>query len=436
MAWLKKSSVAGWLLLALAPWAGAKPQEGKLPIRPASVVQRLVDRARPGATVRLPAGVFVGSVTVRKNIGLVGAGVGRTILDGQGADRVLLVESAALVARMTVRGGQIGVELRGPDAILQDTLITANKIYGVHCLASPVLFNNRILANGTGVAVNSRSPVLLHNTIAGNGAAGVWSWYGPGPALLNDLVADNKIALDDGAGSSPEIANSYEWGHVRPSAGFREVDPGPDAFEDERAGVGASSPLAQSVDLSPLLRLKPGAADGATFPVGYLGSRRAEVELDRGKARAYAHRNEPQLTYRLTGEPGVFQVEVTFSRPPFQLGSSETTASIEVLKAWDDQGTVRLHADVRRNGTLLGVQVDSFEPDPPLQAGRYHVLCEFQDPAAWRDVGGKMVFQRVTSVEGVRIVPPEGWTLRRLPSVESERGRVLSAEAVPPGAQR
>src|SRR5262249_42907642 len=156
------------------------------------------------------------------------AGAQRTVLDGQGADIVLLVESAALVSKLTVRGGLIGIEFRGPDATLQDAIVTRNQIYGVHCLASPVLFNNRVFNNGTGVAVNSRAPVLLHNTIAGNRAAGVWSWYGPGPSILNDLVVDNHQALDAGAGSAPEIAGSVEWGHVKPSAGFREEDPGPD----------------------------------------------------------------------------------------------------------------------------------------------------------------------------------------------------------------
>jgi hypothetical protein len=91
-----------------------------------------------------------------------------------------------VVSGLTVRGGRTGIELRGSGrAIVQDCVVAWNRDAGVHCLASAVLFNNRIYGNqGHGVAVNSRSPVLLHNTIAGNGDAGVWSWYAPGPVLL------------------------------------------------------------------------------------------------------------------------------------------------------------------------------------------------------------------------------------------------------------
>jgi hypothetical protein len=434
MASLRTTSVAGLLVLALTPAAQARPEPGPLPTRPARVVQRLVDRAKPGETVRIPPGVYVGSVTLRKNIGLVGAGTQRTILEGRGAEHVLLVEGSALISKLTVRGGRIGIEFRGGEATLQDAVVTANEVYGVHCLASPVLFNNRIFANGIGVAVNSRSPLLLHNTIAGNAKAGVWSWYGPGPALVHDLVVDNRIALDFGAGSSPEVVDSYEWGHIRPSAGFREEDPGPDGLSEGRLSLASGSPLAEAVGLSSLLRLRPGARQGALYPVGHLGPRRAEVELDRARARRHVLRYEPKLTYRLTPEPGIFQVEVAFSRPPFQLGSSETTSRIEVLRAWDVKDQVRLHAQVRP-GPAPGVQVDSFEPDPPMESGRYRLLCEFQDPAALRLAGGKLVFERLTSLQDVQIVPPEGWKLRPRPERSTDKGRLISAEAVPPGAE-
>jgi hypothetical protein len=296
------------------------------------------------------------------------------------------------------------------------------------------LFNNRIYGNKIGVAVNSRAPVLLHNTIAGNRHAGIWSWYAPGPALVHNLVTHNAVALDSGAGSRPEIVNSVEWGHQHPSAGFQIGEPSYEDPLDGRLSLTEDSLLADLVELSPLLRLRSGAARGALYPVGHLGKRRAEVELDRSAVRGFIHRNEPQLTYRLTPEPGVFRIEVAFSQPAFQLGSSLTTTSIEVLKVWDTKGSVQLHADVHK-GEMLGVKVGALDPDAPVEAQRYRMICELVDPQAWRQVGDKMRFERVTSLEGSKIVAPDGWVLRKLPARSTEKGKILAAEAAPAKTQ-
>jgi hypothetical protein len=432
-----RSVLAALATLAVAAAAQARPHE---PLRtfPASVLQRLIDRAQPEETVRIPPGIYEGAVRLDKDVSLVGAGAGRTILDGAGAAVTLLVESRATVSRVTVRGGQTGVEFRGPGGILQDSLVTWNAVQGVHCLANAVLFNNRIVGNGHGVAVNSRGPVLLHNTIAGNRRAGIWSWYAPGPTAIHNLVTHNEMALDAGAGSTPELEHNVEWGNAGALHGRFLVE-APDYADPltERLSPVAGSPLSEMVQRSPLLRVRRGAAEaGALYPAGYLGARRAELELDLKRLASFARRHEPQVTYRLTPEPGVFQVEVAFSRPPFQMGVSQGATQVEVLRAWDSEGKVRLYADVHTSGKPR-VAVDAIEPDAPLGSRRYRLLCQFHDPAAWRVEGDRMIFERLTSFEPVRIVAPEGWQLRRLPTRRTEQGNLVRAELVrkPDGRQ-
>jgi hypothetical protein len=221
-----------------------------------------------------------------------------------------------------------------------------------------------------------------------------------------------------------------EWSSERPSAGFLREVPGYEDPLEGRLATPETLPLAEMAELSDLLRLRPGAPQGATYPVGYLGKRRAEVELDRAKLEAHGRRHEPQLTYRLTPEPGVFHVEIAFSRLPFQIGASEQTRSVRILKVWDSMGQVELQASVS-DGLPAQLQVESLDLDAPPQSGRYRLLCEFVDPAAWRQDGDRMLFERATSVESIRILPPEGWQLRRLPARKTAAGRVIAAELRP-----
>jgi hypothetical protein len=422
-----KIFLAGLVALAVSAAADGRPEKAGLKIYPSGVLQRLIDRAGPGETVRIPPGIYEGSVVVRKDVTLKGAGTRRTILDGKGAECVLRIEGGASASKLAVRGGLIGVEFRGPGGTLQDSVVAWNQRYGVHCLASAVLFNNRIYGNGDGVAVNSRAPVLLHNTIAGNRDSGVWSWYGPGPTLIHNLVTHNSQALMTGAGSQPELKDNVEWANGKLVEGFKVEAPGYDDPLDGRLSPVEGTPLAEAVELSALLRRRPGHAAGGLYPVGYLGARRAEVELDAGKVRAFVRRFEPRLTYRLTPEPGVFQVEIAFARPPFQIGASEQATHVEVLRAWDSKGKIELYAQAQK-GEVWSIRTDALDPDAPLESARYRLLCEFVDPGALRLEGDRMIFERVTSLESVDIEAPEGWKLRRLPARQTKKGRLVAAE--------
>lgn len=394
----------------LAPvLASARPESAPVQIRPASEIQTLIDGARSGDVIRIPEGVYRGAIHINKSIQLVGAGSRKTILDGTGQAIALLITSKASVSQVAVRGANIGIEIRAAEALVQDSLIARNQSFGIHCLADAILFNNRILENGSGVGVNSRNPILLHNTISRNAQIGVWSWYAPGPTLIHNLVTENRLAMDVGAGSHPEYIDNAEWGNSVAVAEFSNVE---------------------SVQRSDLLKAKSGKDAEGDFPVGALGARRGDVELDRSAAEAYLKRFLPTVTYRLTPQPGVFQLELAFSSLPFQTGTSPNTTGLKVLKAWDTKGTVQVFADAKQGGTWE-VKVDSLSADVPTEARRYKVLCEVTDAASWRQDGDKMIFERVTSIGKPHIVPPTGWTVRALHAGKSELGTRYTARVEP-----
>lgn len=401
----KFSIVLASALLAPA-LALAQPQSSPLQVRSASEIQTLIDAARKGDTIRVPEGIYQGTLNINKPIQLVGAGSRKTVFDGTGEAIALLITSKATVSHVAVRGANIGVEIRANEALLQDSLVARNKSFGVHCLADAILFNNRVLENGSGVGVNSRNPILLHNTISRNTQIGVWSWYAPGPTLIHNLITENRLAVDVGAGSRPEYIDNTEWGNSVAVAEFTNPD---------------------SVSRSELLKARPGKDAEGDFPVGVLGSRRGDVELDRPAAEAYLKRFLPTVTYRLTPKPGVFQLELSFSSLPFQTGTSPTTTGLRVLKAWDTKGSVQVFADVKQ-GKTWEVTADSLSADVPMEARRYKLLCEVEDAASWFQKDGKMVFDRVTSIGKPSIIAPEGWTVRLLSAKKSELGARYTAE--------
>jgi nitrous oxidase accessory protein len=89
--------------------------EGRPDARSASPVQRLIDAARPGATVEVPAGRYVGDVIVDKPLRLVGAG--RPVLVGSGGGSVVRVRAGGVtIEGFDIdgrRGGDLGRDSSG-----------------------------------------------------------------------------------------------------------------------------------------------------------------------------------------------------------------------------------------------------------------------------------------------------------------------------------
>ena len=54
-------------------------------------LQDAINRIGPGGTIRMTEGTFKGTVVIDKPLNIVGAGIGRTIVDGDNKDTVFTI---------------------------------------------------------------------------------------------------------------------------------------------------------------------------------------------------------------------------------------------------------------------------------------------------------------------------------------------------------
>ncbi len=74
----------------------------------ATLIQRQIDAAAVGSTVKLPAGRLLGRLIINKPLTLEGAGAGRTIVDAERRGSVLAIDApkgAVRISNLTLTGG-------------------------------------------------------------------------------------------------------------------------------------------------------------------------------------------------------------------------------------------------------------------------------------------------------------------------------------------
>ena len=163
-------------------------------------VNGLIKAARPGDTVTLPAGVYRTAVVLPAGVSLRGAGYDKTILEAgsaaaavamRGGDNRLedlavhcegatavLVDGAARVtiARVTIRGGAVGLQLQEVKDIRIENAIVAQSMTGV------------LLAKAADTAV-------VNCTFVGNASIGMSIRDAQHVATFNNLVVDAGCAI-------------------------------------------------------------------------------------------------------------------------------------------------------------------------------------------------------------------------------------------------
>jgi parallel beta-helix repeat protein len=215
-------------------WNSPSPDQGQSWDTAFHTVQAGVNAAVSGDEVRVAAGTYVESITLKDGIKLLGgySGVGEerdrrafvTVLDGGGSDVVIspnTVTPSTLIDGFTIRNGGKGVVCNNCSPTISNNTIlfcsdgiycpghanpgvfsnklSHNKGYGIsiNYYSSPLIANNMVLGNqagGIGVDTNC-SPIITNNTIAGNGiAGGIW-WRGSSPMITNNVIAFNYAGL-------------------------------------------------------------------------------------------------------------------------------------------------------------------------------------------------------------------------------------------------
>ena len=146
-------------------------------------LQAQLDSARDGDVVELAPGTYHGSIRIDRPVELVGRP--GTVLDGDGADNVIIVSAPDVTVRgMTIRGSGRDLQAMNSGIFLQKTAERAK------------IENNRLVGNLFGVYVHgAQGSHVIHNEIEGL-RGGRLSEAGNGVSLWNApdvTIADNTF---------------------------------------------------------------------------------------------------------------------------------------------------------------------------------------------------------------------------------------------------
>ena len=176
-AWLLTGMLLGMTLWASLERVFPHPPStlGVNPSDPRGIV-RALSSARPGDTVEIPPGEFLGPVELKDGVNLIGRTPGETILRSPDGGVALLARGIrnARVAGLRIVGG---ILVSGSAVELDDLDISGARDAAVRIEGSSqaVLLANHIHDNpGFGVVIQDAStPRMVGNTIADNGRGGV-----------------------------------------------------------------------------------------------------------------------------------------------------------------------------------------------------------------------------------------------------------------------
>lgn len=194
-------------------------------------LQTLINNAEAGGTVNVPAGTYNESVSIGEGKTLAGAGVGQTIIVGNGESSVVSVTGPATIQDVTVTGGGTGMDisaLLAADVVLDRVQVRDNGSWGVSTggQASVDILRSTIGPNnGGGVRAvtnhaNGYGVEIVNSTISGNTGSGFYADAGSsvGPKYLIDhvTITDNPAGITVGSTANVEVylRNSIVAGNV------------------------------------------------------------------------------------------------------------------------------------------------------------------------------------------------------------------------------
>lgn len=194
-------------------------------------VQQLVDNSEPGASVKIPEGIYYGNLEIKKPITLRGRG--KVILDGEKRGSVIKVNAPNVhLAALEIRNS--GTELGNEDSAvlvddspgfsLKDTVIT-NTLFGIQLRASPNSKVENVKITGYPFELARRGDILkawyspelevigskffsgrdmvvwysdnskIENNIVSNGRYGIHFMYSHNSSVKNNKIADNSVGI-------------------------------------------------------------------------------------------------------------------------------------------------------------------------------------------------------------------------------------------------
>lgn len=195
-----------------------------------------IEKAEPGDTVQMAAGEFAltKTLTLDKDVKVVGAGVDQTVLTMGGADfRGLLLDNAdAVVSDLTVRG--FSVAANGAGAYVKNGTLLRVKVTKCHSLSHDYAKGGGVyMANGT-----LQDCDIVDNELTG----GYWYTYGGGVYALSGVIdhcriTDNVCSGNERCGGLAMRAEGEGSGSV--VARYCYIAGNSGAARDDNGGCGA-----------------------------------------------------------------------------------------------------------------------------------------------------------------------------------------------------
>lgn len=156
-----------------------------------------VAKASEGDIIKVAPGTYKENVVLKSGVTLIGAGVGKSIIDGGGNGSVVICKDRSVLQGFTIRNsgkvGRTGQVMDGGVKIDH---------------ANAVVTNNRIISNNTGIVLNSASQSqILNNEIFDNNHYGIYILYSK-PDVKNNVIAKNKAFGVYSGYSEPKLVNN------------------------------------------------------------------------------------------------------------------------------------------------------------------------------------------------------------------------------------
>ena len=167
-------------------------------------LQQLLTAARPGQTVKLPAGEFRGGVTVPAGVSLQGAGYEKTILNAAGAENGLAITTGqgAVISDLTVRGATgANILVEGAEKVTLRRLRATGGLIGYSLQGSRAARIENAISDGNryGMVVSGGDENTIVNcTLTSNASIGMSLSSGKGTVAFNNLVTDTTLAVNVG----------------------------------------------------------------------------------------------------------------------------------------------------------------------------------------------------------------------------------------------
>lgn len=168
----------------------------------AAPVSELLNRAKPGTVVQLPAGTFpVKELVIPPGVSLKGAGYEQTILDATGAKNGVIItdNSGVTLSDLTIRGAlESGVILRKSKNVTVRNVKLSGNLTGLllDTVTGGRVENAIIINNRTGFSLShATDSVLVNCTVANNSAIAASITHADHVAVFNNLFINSPTGI-------------------------------------------------------------------------------------------------------------------------------------------------------------------------------------------------------------------------------------------------